>query len=135
MKPRTITLRRGIILYHGTSSDDDFDIPSGPAWFSDTESVARWFAKRNEDGRPRVITYRLIRNLRLARIDGIVDFDKATGIEDAAREYADPTDLANAVCERHEGWIIPNNYPDGADIMICSPENYLVFVGCRCLNS
>ena len=42
-KLRTHNLRRGTILYHGTSVEEDFDVPDAPAWFSTSESVARQF--------------------------------------------------------------------------------------------
>ena len=36
---------------------------------------------------------------------------------------------AEIVCDaRLNGWIIPNNYPDGADIMLCRPEDWLEFI-------
>ena len=134
-RPRTLTLRRGKILYHGTNTQDEFDVPDGPAWFSDTESVAREFATWHGDsGRPRVLSFKLTHNLRLARIDDVLDFDKATRTEDAVSEYADPTELANEVCRGYDGWIIPTNYPDGADIMICSPSGWLERVGTQVLD-
>ena len=127
---RTLTLRRGKKLYHGTSVEEDFDVPTGPAWLSDSEDVAEYFSHGGK-GRPRILTYRLKSNIQLARVEESVDFDTVVGEEDAAREYADPRDLADAVCQRHEGWIIPNNYSSGADIMICEPNKYLRAVRSR----
>src|SRR3989304_1384986 len=38
--PELTEISAGTILYHGTSGEDDFIYPDGPAWFSDSEKVA-----------------------------------------------------------------------------------------------
>ena len=45
-QPELFTLSPGDVLYHGTSGEDDFDIPDGPAWFSTSRRVAEDFSTR-----------------------------------------------------------------------------------------
>lgn len=117
-------LKAGTVLFHGTSSPD-FDERnedlSPPFWVSNEKSVAEYFVKWNEfeDAQPRIITYRLNRDLRLAALDKRAmdeieaDYDIEYAGRDDAEEYAD-------FLKRHgfEGWCISGNYGSGDDIML-----------------
>src|SRR5574343_648337 len=77
---RTQILRRGTVLYHGTSNDEDFDIPNGPAWFSRFESVANYFTHFRPGSRPRILTFKVITQIpRLLTITDKQDFEIALG--------------------------------------------------------
>jgi hypothetical protein len=135
MRVRYKTLRRGMRLYHGTSATDDFAIPMGPAWFSDSQAVAekfsRWHEGVGEDaGPPRVLAYRLTQSIKLALITDTADFDELVDEPEPG-----PVEMAEQVCDaRFNGWIIPNNYPTGGDIMICRPGDFVEFTGQRTLD-
>lgn len=116
------TLPAGTVLYHGTS-DPDFDEVEdsfrGPAWVTDSPEVARRFAKRNEfsDPRPRVLEFVLEEDLELRLIRGradMVELEETHGISFAGVEDMRDTVEASGI----PGWFIPNNYPEGADILI-----------------
>lgn len=121
---RTQIIRRGEILYHGTSSKENFDIPDGPAWFSRSEGVAKNFAGYHSGSFPRINKYLVIRQIpRLLTIFQKKDFENALGEDYPTWES---NDLAQSVCEAgYNGWVIPNNYPNGDDIMLCYPEQWV----------
>lgn len=116
------TLKAGTILYHGTDCDE-FDEAEdgldGPAWLSDSKEVAEYFASRpgGWGGVPRVIEYRLAEDLALPEIHSQADMAaladehnlSLVGVEDM-RESVANSDLP--------GWIVPHNYPTGADILV-----------------
>jgi hypothetical protein len=120
-RPRFQTLRGGTILYHGTS-DPDWDeqriLPKVPLWLSNSPQVAQNFSTWHqwEGGRPRVITYRLNQSIRLVRIDSAGEFE---ALKERLGYFEDTNALAlGVVAAGYAGWIIPRNYPEGADIMI-----------------
>lgn len=118
-------LPAGTTVYHGTGSVDfneRVEFLDTPYWVSDSQSVAEWFAERNggaEDGyRPRVIEYKTTEDLKLLLIHGRETFDAIE--EQYGISMEDPDEMADAVCRMgYEGWTIPDNYADGADIVIC----------------
>jgi len=123
---------KGADLYHGTNVEEDFRLPHGPAWFGDTFSVAKNFATYHSDeGPPRVYHFRARR-----RISGLILIESKDEYDRQMDELAEKTGHsrnvrgdAEIVCDaRLNGWIIPNNYPDGADIMLCRPEDWLEFI-------
>jgi hypothetical protein len=128
-----IQLRKGDILYHGTSVEERFEdeqgTPDGPAWFSDSVEVAEHFKSWWEHPHPRVLAYRVIEEPKLVvwwSIQDIEDwFEQERGIESPES----PHDMADELCAAgYDGWIIPENYPEGADILLCFPERHLVLV-------
>lgn len=129
--PETHIIEVGTELYHGTQSPEEFDIPNGPAWFSESQYVAEDFVKWNEwpdeKMRPRILTFNVIAPIELVSFDGedaIEQFKEHHGVESGGIR-----DLADAVCEAgFNGWIVPHNYPSGADIMVCEPEGYVEFI-------
>jgi hypothetical protein len=63
----------------------------------------------------------------LALIESKRDFDDLA--EEAGMEARGTEELVDLIrVSGFDGWIIPNNYPDGADIMILEPDRWLKFV-------
>jgi hypothetical protein len=123
-------LPAGTVLHHGTATAEDFAVPRGPAWFSDGPKVAERFA-RGSSVRPRVLSYRTERPLRLLRLGGWPDLyalgDRIwPGWSD--REEQDPREVASYLCERGlDGWWLDDgDYGvHGADVMLCRPRDVL----------
>lgn len=117
-----VTLKAGTLLYHGTDCDDfeeKADSLDGPAWLTSSRSVAERFASRSGGwgGQKRVLVYRLTEDVELPEILS------SRGMQELADEHnldlngveAMRESVANA---QLPGWIIPNNYPDGDDILL-----------------
>ncbi len=119
-------------LFHGTSAKEDFTVPDWSSFFSDSKTVAGKFVRhRREGGTPRILEFRVARRiLKLALIETAEEYDAL--IEKLGRKLGyDPLSFPHSqiVCESGlEGWVIPHNYPEGADIMLCSPGRWLEFV-------
>lgn len=107
-------IKAGTMLFHGTD-DDDFHPSeiSGPAWFSTDNDVADKF--RNGG---RLLAYRLKADLKLPLITSgeemeefaekfHIDRMSSEDVRDSAKKAGIP------------GWIIPDNYEPGDDILIC----------------
>lgn len=119
----------GTSLFHGTSADERFeedDLFEGPGWVSDDIRVARKFV-----GWPtvssRIIAFYTTRDIELIEwcskndIEAFVESQRYE-LDDASSSY----ELAEIVASAgYEGWIIPNNYPEGVDIMLCDPASVL----------
>jgi len=121
-------LRRGSILYHGTSSGTSFRSLEGPAWVSDSYQVARNFVRwAGGSGKPRVVAFELVAAPRLAIIRSDKDMDDLVAW---LGESSDVHDLAESLCQSGaaDGWHVPDNYPEGSDTMLCEPERFLSFV-------
>ena len=117
----------GTDLYHGTSSKG-FRIPRGPAFFSDTRSVATYFTTWHEGKHKRILRFEVQYEIpNLALIESKRDFDDLA--EEAGMEARGTEELVDLIrVSGFDGWIVPNNYPDGADIMILEPDRWLKFV-------
>ena len=130
---QTQTLPPGTLLYHGTACND-FDETQeqlyGPAWVSDSESVARVFAGRNGgDGPPRVVVYRLVEPVVLPLITSSRDIEQLADV--FGLSLAGVEEMRSSVEQANlPGWWIPSNYPDGADILLTSTGS-LEYVGTR----
>lgn len=126
---KKIRLRKGMILYHGTSAPDDFVMPQGPAWFSMSEAVARRFVDwhKCEDPRPRILKFKVTTSPSLALLNDKRELDELmeeTGIQELNYEELYPMSAYG-----YDGWTIPDNYgPGEADIMILRPDEFLEFV-------
>ena len=122
-------LRIGQTLYHGTSAKSRFDYPNGPAWFSEERGVAKRFTGWGGGPRSahRVLIYEVVASPKLARLLDIPAFYRL-GIELRGENIDAGHELAEATCARYDGWIAPNNYSPGADIMLCEPERWLKFI-------
>ena len=71
--------------------------------------------------------YRLARPIRLPVIDETKDF--ARWLADDPDDFScDTAEAAEAFCCKYEGWVIPANYPEGADVLICTPSEYLELI-------
>ena len=140
MKPRIRKpLRKGSLVYHGTSAEDDFMILNGPAWVSDEETVAKTFVDwGGGDGQPRIIVFRVSAAPRLAVIgDARIEWlSFRDWVEEKIGMEAEPGTLefAGQICDNArildlDGWHIPNNYGRPAsDTMLCEPGRFLEFV-------
>lgn len=121
------SLPAGTEVFHGTSAKG-FKIPNGPAFFSDTYSVAKYFVTWHKGKNPRIIRLGVTDDIpKLALIESKKDFDDLAeefGVE--AEDTESRVDLVRMA--GFDGWIIPNNYPDGADIMILEPGRWLKFL-------
>lgn len=115
-KPKTKTLRKNTTVYHGTSVnfDEKSEELYSPCWISTSHSVAQNFTSWHGGTCPRVLEYRLNKSLKLALIETAEDF----AWFDPENDFTDNEERCEAVLEHFDGWIIPNNYPDGDDIMI-----------------
>ena len=124
-KPETTILKAGMILYHGTQSPDFTTNLDFPAWVSNHPAVAQTFVGWHgvsANPKPRVMQYKLdydVTVILFRTANDMEQFKASRGYED---EPMDPTELAQLVCSAgYGGWIIPDNYPQGADIMLCHP--------------
>lgn len=119
------TLKAGTVLYHGTDSDafqERVDALDGPSWLSSARSVASHFAlnRSGSGGLKRVISYRLARDVELCKIMS------ARGLQALAQEHGFSAGSSESIrdgiaASGLPGWVIPDNYPDGDDILICDP--------------
>ncbi len=133
----TWTLKAGTPLYHGTS-DAEFDPVSDGIeagfWVSDSEQVARRFAQnlgatlpRRGSGDPPVVhVFVLTRDVALPSISSA----------SAMRAFSEDHDLDRSGVEGIResmtaaglpGWIIPSNYPEGADILLMDADEVLSY--------
>lgn len=116
------TLRAGTVLYHGTASadfDEQEDGLDGPAWLSDSPVVAERFARRNqfEGSRPRVLTFVLEQDVELHLIESTADLQALSEEHDISFDGVE--EMRDGVYSSGiPGWVIPHNYPEGADIML-----------------
>lgn len=135
MRFRTHCLRKGTLLYHGTSAKEIFEeggfAPNGPAWFSTSKDVAEHFIGWHKGPCPRVLVYRVMRNIpKLPTILSKDDMDALLW----GKAAISSEDMADFVCNfrNFTGWYIPYNYPQSDDIMLCSTDA-LEFVERICL--
>lgn len=138
---RRTTIRKGTLLYHGTSAEEAFEedggTPDGPAWFADFPGVARYFSKWQGGPNARILVYRVTQS-----IPDIATVSDSRGFKALQRqlvrmgvldEDCGQYEMAEAMAlqRKWDGWRIIGNYsrPDGDDILLVSPEIYLEFVG------
>jgi hypothetical protein len=115
------------VMFHGTSAEEDFEYPEGPGWVSDERSVAEWFVGwAGGEGEPRILVYETTRVLRLVLIPDQVEMFRL--LEDVYM-VDDHRELAEEICRfGGDGWVVPNNYGSGDDIMLCDPASVLQFI-------
>lgn len=138
MKPRIRKpLRKGSLVYHGTSSEEEFTDLNGPAWVSGAEAVARSFVHWNQGGGvPCVLVYRVIEVPKLAMAESKIEFMQFVGwVEETIGMDAEPGsfDFAEQICDNRQllgidGWHLPKNYPAGSDTMLCDPDLFLEYI-------
>lgn len=113
-----IVLKKGEILFHGTDADFEPDDIRDAAWFTRSRSVAEHFGSRFGwgDG-ARVHSYMLVEDLELPDFHSKAEFDEF--LESHGIEGFSPEELSDGILDRClPGWVIPNNYPNGDDILI-----------------
>ena len=121
-------------MYHGTAVAERFELegsgtPDGPAWFSDSAYVAGYFSNWRKGPSPRVLEYRVVQAPNLFKWNEIRLDHWAEEHHGVPRRDLDIDEIVSLVCaEGYDGWIIPDNYPEGADIVICEPERFLELV-------
>lgn len=126
-------LKRGETLYHGTGSTETFELPTwtGFAWFSTSRSVADRFAKASAAGtgaEPRLLEYRVVEDVELLEFLDARDIERF--LDELGLEADSAHDLAEIACDQgYAGWVIPQNYPDGDDVLLCDPDQWLESVG------
>lgn len=139
---RMASLGVGTKLHHGTSSEEYFEIPDGPAWFSTSRSVAVKFASWNYSGPThsgplRVLTFRVKKKIcGLINIQSSKDMDLFTGhLEKQGFDGETPRELAESVCHLgFNGWHIASNYGhEESDTLLCDPAEWLDFQGVEAL--
>lgn len=120
-----VKLQAGMLVYHGTDCDDfneDEDSLDGPAWVSSSRAVAEFFVTNRAGwgGQRRLITYVLACDVELYEVRSRDDMQR---LAEKFNLLLDGTEeIRESVRESGiEGWIIPNNYPDGDDILIADP--------------
>ena len=131
----TIYLQPGLRLYHGTDALNHFDIPTGPAWFSQSLEVAEWFKSwHSQGGKPRILKYEVTAPVKLLAIRTSAE------LNDIAEEFGlDFTSEPDSLCSAGlgvAGWNVIGNYAPtvpgqqaGDDIMLCDPERWLRRLG------
>jgi hypothetical protein len=122
---KTFLLKKGTILYHGTSQQFPASDISTPAWFTTSESVADHFKDwHGGEEAPRVLVYKVIKPIRLPQIDGKEDLDKLFHMFGAGGEFYGAEDMVDFISDSGlPGWYIPHNYPDGDDILLVDSGN------------
>lgn len=112
--PDTLTLQIGTPLYHGTN--EDFDTLDFPAWFSTSYQVAKHFGEivwefnvSNPIELPKIVSRQ-----EMSKFQEVFNMDEFYGTEDMI-EQMKKTNLP--------GWIIPNNYNPGDDILLMNDNN------------
>jgi len=135
---RRFTIWKGYELYHGTRVEEDFEIPNGPAWFSDSRSVAEEFVDWHEaDGPRRILTYKVTTEIPLVLIEDGTDMERLS--EWLEEEHGLSLDggsqeMAENLCQVEIGWHIPYNYSSGSDTLLCDPDRWLELVGVEYLD-
>jgi hypothetical protein len=112
------TIQEGTVLYHGTTLEYEPDAITAGSWFSSSQSVASFFAKRMDgEIEPIIHAYRVMKAIEVPDFYTKSEFQNyldENGIEAIGSE-----ELADGVCARGlPGWILPKNYPDGDDIFL-----------------
>lgn len=127
-------ISHGTELYHGTNSETVYEFPEPPAWFTTSWEVAKYFSTFHcQEGKPRIHLFRARQRIpKLLRIDTAKQFDDLMAVmkEKTGDLSEDPRDLARSLCNKgFNGWIIPDNYSNGDDIMLCAPRDWLEWRG------
>lgn len=118
-------LEKGTVLFHGTSVldyEEAYEALNGPAWVSSSLSVAQHFAKRSkaggEEGACRVVEFVLQEDVELPEIYGQREMQEFA--EEHNLSLLGSEDIVDSVLAAGlPGWILPFNYPDGDDILLC----------------
>ena len=123
------TLPAGTRLYHGIDRAtfeptrdklSDFRGLRYPAWWSDSEDVARYFSERYDGTDPAIMVMDLDEDIELPTFDELREMADEYGIiwDEGPEEMAEATHLM-----AEPGWHIPNNYAEGSDTMFVRPPS------------
>jgi hypothetical protein len=128
VRPPTLVLKPGTLLYHGTAEPTPFEEsgpPRAPAWFTRDKRVATiigkedaWREVKRGTPRPRLLTWRVERAIELPVLRTEQDYDALVSSLKLPAEKRGPYGLAQGVCGpfRMPGWVIPYNYASGKSI-------------------
>ena len=110
---KTITLKKGQRLFHGTDCDFEPESVEGPLWLSDAPEVARRFARGG-----RVLEFTLSEAVVLPLIHTRIELESLA--EEHGVDLSSPEDIRDTLpFTRLAGWFIPDNYaPRGADVLL-----------------
>lgn len=113
----TTTLPIGHILYHGTNEIFDDEDLIFPAWFSSSREVASHFARSG-----RIYSYEVEAPITIPTISDRNEMKVFCEMFDIDRSSVE--DIRDSMSKaRLPGWIIPNNYQNGDDILLIHPHN------------
>lgn len=127
LKTKKTSLKKGLILYHGTQLKFEESGIEVPLWLSESIAVARRFIEwheeyESEDNSPRILVYEVVRNISVLNIEDDDAFAHLLEIFGVGS----PCELAQKMIGNFNGWIIPQNYSEGSDILICNKEDILL---------
>lgn len=128
---RQAWLKRGTIVYHGTSSEDEFENLNGPAWVSNSVDVAKEFIGwTGSEGRERILRFSVKKSVRLLVINSTEEIQELGEYLGIGRNFTS-FELAEGIANAgYDGWIIPENYGyDAADILLVEPMEILSYDG------
>lgn len=128
------SLPKGTMLYHGTNTAGDFEIPDGPAWFAPTFELSRqwvgWASPPSNRalGDGRIHEFEVIADIPDLIDIRVIPHDMGQGwsefCEAATGEYDElgPGWVASALVGKCQGW------QGREEIMLTEPQSYLRFV-------
>lgn len=139
-KPEDIPManvKSGTSLFHGTHSEEEWDVPNEMTWFAFTERAAALY-EPEKDGRFRVMEFTVVRDIKAIYHPGIKKshYDREddhanywlkqmTGISFSQIGYARVPE-AFAVVERYaDGLFIEKEDGGHPAIMICRPDDFV----------
>lgn len=131
--PAVRVLEPGTILYHGTCSQERFDMPRAGSWFSADRGVAHGFSSWCT-GSPnrRILVFMTASPARLLTVEGepgrrVFTDDLAGKLGTDPLLVYEPGKAARATCQAgHDGWYSADAYgPGQSDIMLCHPDRHL----------
>lgn len=141
MKFASFKIKRGESVFHGTASDANFTSLTGPAWVAKARDVAEHFA-RLRGGSPvkkhggscnRIIEFKAARPLKLILIKDRKAWFRLLDFIHEDQTYFSPSSAAQKAYDYlgrdFDGWIIPDNYHNGDDLLLFEPDSALEFVG------
>ncbi len=120
---------KGTMLFHGTGSMENFQVPDGPAWFAFCiEDAKRWIRPTNmllrtiAQGNSRVHCYELLHDISLVDLSKWGDHKRYRSMLSSGVESPGMLNLAMAVKHQgHFGWVMRD------EIMMVEPLKHLSF--------
>jgi hypothetical protein len=138
MRFKSIILKKGTPVFHGTAVDALFTDLEGPAWVAKAHAVAEHFAQiRGGSGSKhggkfnRILQYEVTTPAKLILIRDRKDWFKlldACGIDQSSWSPHRVASVAMDYLSRdYDGWLIPENYINGDDLLLFHPNDHLTY--------